>query len=129
MYFCSPDVYPVLLFAEIFPGRRNRRCGQRIEGREEAVMEVRRYDRSYDDAVYRLWSGSGVKQGFVPLQRDEFDRLLLENIHFSSDYAFLLIKEACVCGFVCGCGEEERPETKDLGLFSCMLIEEPKDTE
>ncbi len=92
-------------------------------------MEVRRYDRSYDDAVYRLWSGSGVKQGFVPLQRDEFDRLLLENIHFSSDYAFLLIKEACVCGFICGCGEEERPETKDLGLFSCLLLEEGYDTE
>ena len=91
-------------------------------------MEVRRYDRSYDDAVYRLWSGSGVKQGFVPLQRDEFDRLLLENIHFSSDYAFLLIKEACVCGFICGCGEEERPETKDLGLFSCLLLEEGYDT-
>lgn len=92
-------------------------------------MKVSQYDSSHHDAVYRLWNESGVRQGFIPLNPEEFDRLIVKNEFFSPQYAFVSSEAGSVRGFICGCLDEKRPEAEGKGLFTCLLLETGYDTE
>ena len=91
-------------------------------------MKIVPYHPQYHDHVYELWKISGVKQGYVPFCEEELDRALLCHKAFCSDYAFVLLDKNNVCGFVCGCVDDDIPEAADAGFFTCMLLMPQFDT-
>lgn len=83
-------------------------------------METVRYREIYHDEVYQLWRTDGARQGFAPLEREEFDSLLVENPSFQPQHAFVLLNQGKVTGFVCGCAADDQ----NAGFFSCILLKD-----
>ena len=85
-------------------------------------MKVVSYQKKYHDKVYELWKISAVNQGYVSLSAEEFDLTLLCHKAFNADYAFVMLDEEKVCGFICGCVADKVPEVAEAGFFTCLLL-------
>lgn len=84
-------------------------------------MNVRPYAPADAGAVWGLWQAQAPAQGYAPLDRKGFERLVLNNPHFSPRYAFVLEQGGEIQGFVCGAASSELPAGTERGYFSCLL--------
>ena len=91
-------------------------------------MKVVPYQAEHHDKVYELWKISGINQGYAPLSEEEFDSLLLCHRVFCPKFAFVLLEEKEICGFICGCSADDIPEAADAGFFTCLFILPQYDT-
>lgn len=99
----------------------------RLEGYNN--MKVKNYQPEYSDEVFRLWNTSGVRQGFVKLNQEDFQHFLIGHSYFSKEYAFVLADEEYVHGFICGCVNEDTSEEIGKGYFICLLLSEDAENE
>lgn len=84
-------------------------------------MKVRSYTPADAGAVWTLWQAQAPAQGYAPLSRQRFARLVLGNPYFSPRYAFVLEQGGAVQGFVCGAASSKLPAGAERGYFSCLL--------
>lgn len=91
-------------------------------------MKTVPYQTEYHDDVYELWKISGVNQGYVAFSREELDNALFHHKAFRPEYAFVMLEQNRVCGFICGCVADDIPEATDAGFFTCMLLLPEYDT-
>lgn len=85
-------------------------------------MEISNYDSSYHDAVFQLWNSVAVNQGYAPLEKEDFNTLLVGHSCFSEKYAFVLKEDKEICGFICGCVEK-------TAYITCLVLRPEHDTE
>lgn len=93
-------------------------------------MRVENYSAEYARAVHGLWDLSGVRQGYVSLDRARFEEVLISHPCFRQEHAFVLktgpagfSEEEEICGFVCGCAEESLSPGRERGYFTCLLLD------
>ncbi|MGN0168040.1 MAG: GNAT family N-acetyltransferase [Acetatifactor sp.] len=91
-------------------------------------MKVVPYQTEFHDKIYEIWKVSGINQGYAPLSAEDFDAVLLCHRGFCADYAFVMLEEKEICGFICGCIAENIPEASDAGFFTCILLLPKYDT-
>lgn len=90
---------------------------------------IRHYSEADFPALLRLWNSAGVRQGYAPQTAQTLPPLLTAHPCFSPDFAFVLEEGGGMAGFVCGCVGEGLPQGEKRGYFTCLLLEEARETE
>ena len=90
---------------------------------------IRNYHPGDALALYNIWNTAGVKAGFAPLDREDFDRILLCHPDFSPEFTFVLESEGQVLGFCNGCTGAHIPRGLERGYVSCVLLDSTADTD
>lgn len=89
---------------------------------------IRRYQSSDAAALLAVWNTAGVRDGFAPLEEEDFHRLLLNNPDFSPEYTFVLEERGELLGFCNGCTGDHLPRGAQRGYLSCVLLSDRANT-
>ena len=89
---------------------------------------IRNYLPSDGPALLDIWNSAGARDGFAPLDREDFDRILLKHPDFSPEFTFVLEENGAVLGFCNGCTGSHIPKGHERGYVSCCLLADGADT-
>jgi len=89
---------------------------------------IRNYLPGDAKALLDIWNTAGTRDGFAPLDREDFDRILLKNPDFSPDYTFVLEENGTVLGFCNGTVGDHIPRGHERGYVSCCLLADEVNT-
>lgn len=89
---------------------------------------IRNYLPGDAQALLDIWNTAGTRDGFAPLDREDFDRILLKNADFSPDYTFVLEENGTILGFCNGCTGDHIPKGHERGYVSCCLLVDEANT-
>ena len=90
---------------------------------------IRNYQLGDDAALLHIWNTAGVRAGFAPLDREDFDKILLRHPDFSPEFTFVLEQEGRILGFCNGCTGEHIPRGTERGYVSCVLLADEANTD
>ena len=66
---------------------------------------IRNYLSGDVQSLLDIWNTAGTRDGFAPLDAEDFDRILLKNPDFSPDCTFALEEKAVTLAITAGAGE------------------------
>ena len=83
---------------------------------------IRNYLPGDGPALLDIWNTAGIRDGFAPLDREDFDKLLLKHPDFSPEFTYILEENERILGFCNGCTGSHIPKGHERGYVSCCLL-------
>lgn len=90
---------------------------------------IRNYKTEDASFITDLWNSAGGVFGYVPLNRDGLDRLLLRHPYFTSFHSFVLETDGVIHGFINGVTGDDLARGEVRGYLSCLLLDESANDE
>lgn len=90
---------------------------------------IRNYLPSDACALLDIWNTAGIRDGFAPLDAEDFDRILLKNPDFHPEFTFVLEEDGKILGFCNGTVGDHIPRGRERGYVSCCLLADEANTD
>ena len=90
---------------------------------------IRNYTLADASALLDLWNTAGAAMGCAPVNKEKFEKLMLNHPDFSPEFTFLLEEQGEVLGFINGCTGDHIPRGDVRGYVSCLILKKEAETD
>ncbi|MGG1517133.1 GNAT family N-acetyltransferase [Paenibacillus oryzisoli] len=80
------------------------------------------WDDKYTQGVIALWNQEAVKDDYKELDDESFGHIFTGNAHWDELNTFVLLDQANVVGFACGCSGDDLPIGDKAGYITCIVL-------